>query len=115
MPLHVPVHNASHDLTRSFAPSALQPWVLYPVYVGLNWQWSLRSYPDGLVPPLLTLSLATVHSPSLPRPTMPLPRSPRRLSTAFWLTRTPSQLCFSVMLSLVLLSRPKKCPRVRPP
>merc|ERR1711963_1333716 len=63
----------------------------------------------------LTRSLARVPSPSLLPPTMLLPRSQRRLSTAFLLTRTPSQLCFSVMLSPVLLLRPERCPRAQPP
>merc|ERR1712086_852915 len=60
-------------------------------------------WPLSKLPASLKLSLAMVPSLSSPPPMMPLPRSQRRLSTAFWLTRTPSQLCFSVMLSLVLL------------
>merc|ERR1711879_927557 len=52
---------------------------------------------------------------SSPPPMMLSPRSRRKPSTACSLTRTPSQLCFSAMLSLVLLLRPEKCPRAQPP
>merc|ERR1711974_410169 len=49
-------------------------------------------WPPSKLPASLTLSLARVPLLSSPPPTMPLPRSQRRPSTAFWLTRTPSPL-----------------------